>query len=89
MVLPNTTLVQIVLKKLKLNLDKIGKLWYNNYSESEVIKMTKWVIAYKGEDDKWHIYAKVGSRARIAEKLDKLFEFNNKITKIQIQKIVE
>ena len=51
--------------------------------------MTKWVIAYKGEDDKWHIYAKVSSRARIAEKLNKLFEFNNKITKIQIQKIVE
>lgn len=51
--------------------------------------MTKWVIAYKGTDDKWHIWAKVGNRSLIADKLTKLFEFNSKIEKIQIQKVIE
>lgn len=32
-------LVQIVIKKLKLTLDKFGKLWYNYNSERKVIIM--------------------------------------------------
>ena len=49
--------------------------------------MTKYIIAYKDNNDKWQIYVVARNRAQVIQKLTELYNFKGAVEKIQIQKV--
>ena len=64
-------------------------MYNSTVHRKEVDIMVKWIIAYKDSNDKWRAWAKVGSFARIAEKLETLKKHYPNVKVIQIQRTME